>query len=113
MLENIGTKIKLLAVVSYWIEVIASVLFGIITLFKGADIFNGWIMVLILVLTILSPFILYLPFLLIYGLGIVVERAENEDWYRKNNDAPTISEEEKQYEKNTVKAYSHTQAQRY
>lgn len=112
MTENIGRKIKSFAFIMYWVEVVSSVLFSIIMIFNLPEDFYVQHLVLLILAIIISPFVLYIPFLIFYGLGIVVERAENEVWNKDNAKAAPDSQSNIRYERNSAKAYDTMKAER-
>lgn len=78
MYENIGGKIKTLAKVICWIEIIACVVGGIVLCCIGADSRGGEILVLSgVALMILGPLFSWVGSFLLYGYGDLISRVQS------------------------------------
>ncbi len=78
MYENIGGKIKTLAKVICWVEIIACVVGGIVLCCIGADSRGGEILVLSgVALMILGPLFSWVGSFLLYGYGDLISRVQS------------------------------------
>ena len=93
LFDNIGNKIKVVAKVFAWIQIIAGFIAGIILLFIGLDTLpGGGIFILIApVVAIAGCFLAWLDASPIYGLGVAIENTERIKRVLSTSSTPTAT----------------------